>query len=181
MLCTLCIVLYALCLLHCVLCIFTQYILYVHCVLPTCAILCHCVHCLVLPEHSDLWTMYHGIIFCPRHASTCCIHYMCTVYNMYVCMYVCTHTLYVHWSDVPPPVPPVLRAGAEENTPQFRQAADPAAPPFLPFLFVGRTKMTKCPHPPRLVELTKWPNFPGYGFNLHAEKARQGEKTFCRI
>jgi len=35
--------------------------------------------------------------------------------------------------------------------------------------------MTKCPHPPRLVELTKWANFPGYGFNLHAEKARQGQ------
>ena len=41
--------------------------------------------------------------------------------------------------------------------------------------------MTKCPNPPRLVELTKWANFPGYGFNLHAEKARQGEKPFCRI
>jgi len=35
--------------------------------------------------------------------------------------------------------------------------------------------MTKCPNPPRLVELTKWANFPGYGFNLHAEKARQGQ------
>ena len=45
-------------------------------------------------------------------------------------------------------------------------------------LFVCLAKMTKCPHPPRLVELTKWANFPGYGFNLHAEKARQGEKTF---
>jgi len=32
-----------------------------------------------------------------------------------------------------------------------------------------------CPHPPRLLELTKWPNFPGFGFNLHAEKARQGQ------
>ena len=36
-------------------------------------------------------------------------------------------------------------------------------------------RMTRCPHPPRLVELTKWENFPGYGFNLHAEKTRQGE------
>ena len=39
--------------------------------------------------------------------------------------------------------------------------------------------MTRCPHPPRLVELTKWENFPGYGFNLHAEKTRQGE--ICEI
>ena len=31
-----------------------------------------------------------------------------------------------------------------------------------------------CPSPPRLASLTKWDNFPGYGFNLHAEKARAG-------
>ena len=69
--------------------------------------------------------------------------------------------------------------GVEENTPQFRQAADPTATSLSDLcLFVCLAKMTKCPHPPRLVELTKWANFPGYGFNLHAEKARQGEKTF---
>lgn len=32
-----------------------------------------------------------------------------------------------------------------------------------------------CPSPPRLASLTKWDNFPGYGFNLHAEKARAGQ------
>merc|ERR1712130_972120 len=48
------------------------------------------------------------------------------------------------------------------------------SPPSDLCLFVW-TKMTKCPHPPRLVELTKWENFPGYGFNLHAEKTRQGQ------
>merc|ERR1712107_747973 len=40
---------------------------------------------------------------------------------------------------------------------------------------MGYKRMTRCPHPPRLVELTKWENFPGYGFNLHAEKTRQGQ------
>jgi C-terminal processing protease CtpA/Prc len=28
---------------------------------------------------------------------------------------------------------------------------------------------------PRLCHLHKWPNFPGYGFNLHAEKTRTGQ------
>merc|ERR1712212_827716 len=52
-----------------------------------------------------------------------------------------------------------------------RSSCTGAPPP----IFLCRTKMTKCPNPPRLVELTKWANFPGYGFNLHAEKARQGQ------
>lgn len=34
---------------------------------------------------------------------------------------------------------------------------------------------SECPFPPRLVELSKWDNFPGYGFNLHAEKSRPGQ------
>jgi len=29
--------------------------------------------------------------------------------------------------------------------------------------------------PPRLCHLTKWPNFDGYGFNLHAEKNKPGQ------
>ena len=28
---------------------------------------------------------------------------------------------------------------------------------------------------PRLCHVTKWPDFDGYGFNLHAEKSRPGQ------
>ena len=54
---------------------------------------------------------------------------------------------------------------AQSVTPAAQSVATPA-----------RSEMSSvCPSPPRLASLTKWDNFPGYGFNLHAEKARAGE------
>ena len=91
-----------------------------------------------------------------------------TVYTM-LCM-LCT--IFVHW--VPPP--PVLRPAPRKIRRSFvRQPIQLHHPFIFVCLFLEVAGMTKCPHPPRLVELTKWANFPGYGFNLHAEKARQGE------
>ena len=55
---------------------------------------------------------------------------------------------------------PTTCAHASHGSPGAR-AADP-------------TMSEACPCPPRLAALAKWDNFPGYGFNLHAERNRPG-------
>jgi len=37
------------------------------------------------------------------------------------------------------------------------------------------TSSTSSSYTPRLCHITKWPDFQGYGFNLHAEKERGGQ------
>ena len=96
MLCTLCIVLYALCLLHCVLCIFTQYILYVHCVSHS---LCVTHLCYIVPLcalFSAAWTLgFVNNVSWYNILSTTCFDMLYTLYVhciQHVCMYVCMYT-----------------------------------------------------------------------------------------
>lgn len=40
---------------------------------------------------------------------------------------------------------------------------------------MSSSSSSSSPYTPRLCHITKWPDFQGYGFNLHAEKERGGQ------
>ena len=130
---------------------------------------CHCAPCL-----SHLCHVVHCIMFAV-YVALCCVHY-----NLYIlhCALCCISDMHSAQCTMPPP--PVLRPALRKIRRSFVRLPIQLHVPSDLCLFVCLPAMTKCPNPPRLVELTKWANFPGYGFNLHAEKARQGEKTFLQ-
>ena len=126
-----------------------------------------------------LWFAVHnvfpGCALSFMNTEQCIVHcVLCTV-STYA-----SSTLYfkLNSAECSMPRPPVLRPVSRKIRRSFVRLPIQLQPLSLWSLFVCLAKMTKCPHPPRLVELTKWANFPGYGFNLHAEKACQGEKIF---
>ena len=83
------------------------------------------------------WTLPYYVYTCSVHFALCFLHFVQLLWFVNNVSFCARCTLYKLCELTCLPLPPVLRdRRCSENTPQFRQAADPSAPPFLPLIFV---------------------------------------------
>lgn len=84
--------------------------------------------------------------------------------------------------DTPPPPPdseppadePPSYNDVQEDDEQAEEEETPAPEPDEPVVAAVNDKPSHGYHP-RLCHVKKWPDFQGYGFNLHAEKDKPGQ------